>query len=394
MKPESKTVHWGDRRRKPENYVPVTTPIFTATTYFYESMQELDKVFAGELDGPSYSRYDNPTRVALEELMRELENGALAAACSSGMAALHLATLAALLDRPRRVLAANALYGSTPVMLLNIFGPLGVETEFVDICDLAAVEKAIADFKPGAIVMETVSNPLLRVGELDKIAEIARKNGAVLIVDATFTTPMLMRPLDLGAGIVIHSATKYLGGHGDVLGGVIVCDQDNAESIRSLSRTLGPALGPFESYLTMRGIKTLAIRMERACANACKVASSLAANPRIERVYFTGDPAHPDAAAIARLFPPNQFGAMVSCELKDAKQEDVFRFMDHLKMVVRATSLGDVHTMISYPAMSSHRELTATHRRRLGIHDNLVRFSIGIEAVEDIIADIEQALAS
>ena len=394
MKPESNTVHWGDRKRKPEAYVPVTTPIYNATTYFYESMKELDQVFAGEIQGPSYTRYDNPTRVALEELMRELEGGALAAACSSGMAALNLALLSALLDRPRRVLAADALYGSTAVMLLNIFGPLGVETEFVDICDLAAAERAVSEFKPGAIVMETVSNPLLRVGEVDKIAEIARKAGSVLIVDATFTTPMLLRPLELGAGMVVHSATKYLGGHGDVLGGVLVVDQDHVEPVRQLSRTLGPTMGPFESYLIMRGIKTLAIRMEKACENACKVASALAANPRIERVYFPGDPAHSDAAAIARLFPKGRFGAMVSCEIKGAGQDEVFRFMDNLKMVVRATSLGDVHTMISYPAISSHRELTATHRKRLGIHDNLVRLSIGIEAVEDILADIEQALAS
>jgi cystathionine gamma-synthase/methionine-gamma-lyase len=309
------------------------------------------------------------------------------------MAALHLATLAALLDRPKRVLAADALYGSTPTMLLNIFGPLGVETAFVDICDIPAVEEAVAESKPGAIVVETISNPLLRVCEMDKIAEIARSAGAVLIVDSTFSTPLLVRPLELGAGIVVHSATKYLAGHGDVLGGVIVADQENYEAVRTLARTLGPVMGPFESYLTMRGIKTLAVRLERQCANACKVASWLSTHPRVERVYFTGDPAHPDAAAIRRLFPTNLTGAMVSFELKGAGREEVFRFMDALKMIVRATSLGDVHTMTAYPAMSSHRELTAKHRHRLGIHDNLIRFSIGIEAVEDIIADIEQAFA-
>ncbi len=393
MKPESKAVHWGDRQRKPGDYVPATTPIYTATTYSYESMEDLERVFAGEKDGPSYARYGSPTRVALEELVRELENGAYAAACSSGMAALHLAVLAALVDRPKWVLAADALYASTPTMLLNIFGPLGVETAFVDICNLRAVEAAVAETKPGAIVVETISTPLLRVCEIDKIAEIARRAGAVLIVDSTFSTPLLIRPLELGAGIVVHSATKYLGGHGDVLGGVIVADQENGETVRTLARTLGPVMGPFESYLTMRGIKTLAVRVEKQCANACKVASWLSTHPRVERVYFTGDPAHPDATTIRRLFPASLFGAMVSFELKDAGRGEVFRFMDGLKMIVRATSLGDVHTGAAYPAMSSHRELTAKHRRRLGIHDNLIRLSIGIEAAEDIIGDIEQAFA-
>jgi cystathionine gamma-synthase/methionine-gamma-lyase len=310
------------------------------------------------------------------------------------MAALHLALMAALLDRPRRVLAADALYGSTTAMLMNIFGPIGVETSFVDICDLKAVEAAVTAEKPGAIVMETISNPLLRVGEMDKIAEIARRGGAALIVDSTFATPLLLRPLELGASMVVHSATKYLAGHGDVLGGVAISDKEHAEALKSLCRTLGPVMGPFESYLTMRGIKTLALRVERQCANACKVASWLAAHPRVDRVYFTGDPAHPDAAVIARLFPRNLYGAMVSFELKDAGREEMFRFMDRLKLIVRATSLGDVHTITSYPAMSSHRELTPKRRQKLGIRDNLIRFSIGIEAAEDILADLEQAFAT
>lgn len=392
MKPESKAVHHGDRR-KAGDYVPVTMPIYTASSYFYDSMEQLDRVFGREETGPSYARYDNPTRVALEELMRELENGAGAVACSSGMAALHLAVLSALMDRPRRMVAADALYGSTTSMLMNIFGPIGIETTFADTCDPQALERTVAEVKPGAIVMETVSNPLLRVGEVDRIAEIARRHNAVLIVDSTFATPLLVRPLDLGAGIVVHSATKFLAGHGDVLGGVIVADAENYEPVRILSRTIGPVLGPFESYLTMRGIKTLPLRVERQCQNACKIASWLSAHPRVDRVYFPGDPKHPDAPTVARLLPKNLYGAMLSFELKGAGRPEVFRFMDALKMIVRATSLGDVHTMTLYPAMASHRELSAKHRERLGIRDNLVRFSIGIEAVEDIIEDLEQALA-
>lgn len=393
MKRESKAVHWGDRRRISGSFTPVTTPIYTATSYSYDSTETLDRVLGREAEGPSYTRFGNPTLDALQELLRELEGGAYCAACASGMAALHLALTAALLDRPKRVLCADAIYGSTANMLMTVLGPMGIETSFVDICNLSAVKKAAGERKPGVVLMETISNPLLRVGEMDQIAEIARANDAVLIVDSTFATPLLLRPLELGAGIVIHSATKYLAGHGDVLGGAVISGPDHADSLRSLAQTLGPVMSPFESYLTMRGIKTLAVRLERQCANACKVASFLSAHPGVERVYFTGDPAHPDSSAIARLFPKNQTGAMVSFELKGAGRQEVFRFMDALKMIVRGTSLGDVQTLASYPAISSHRELTPKHRERLGIRDSLVRLSIGIEAIDDLIADLEQALA-
>jgi len=176
------------------------------------------------------------------------------------------------------------------------------------------------------------------------------------------------------------------------MGGVVVTDADHLEALRALARATGPVLGPFESYLTMRGIKTFPLRMERQCANACRVASWLAAHPRIARVYFPGDPRHPDAAAIRRLFPANLYGAVVSFELQDAAREEIFHFMDALKMIVRATSVGDVHSMMLYPVMSSHRELSPKHRERMGVRDNLVRLSVGIEAPEDIVADLEQAL--
>ena len=391
MKIESKTVHWGDRR-KAGNFTPVTTPIYTAASYVYESMDQLDRVFGLEESGPSYARYDNPTRSALEELVRELEGGAGAIACASGMIGIHTALLAALLDRPKHVVAANMMYGATTGLLMNVLAPMGVETTHVDVCDLAAVQAALAESNPGVMIMETISNPLLRVGAMDKIAAMCRAAGVPLIVDNTFATPLMVRPLELGANIVCHSATKYLAGHGDVLGGVIVADQANYDALRTLSRTIGPVMGPFESYLTLRGVKTLALRMERQCANACKVASWLATHPRAERTFFPGDPKHPDADSIARLFPTNRFGGLVSFELKGAGRTEVFRFMEKLKMVVRATSLGDVHTMILYPAMASHRDLSPKHRERLGIRDNLVRMSVGIEAVEDIVADLEQAL--
>ena len=250
----------------------------------------------------------------------------------------------------------------------------------------------MTETKPGAVVVESISNPVLRVCAVDRIAAISRHANAPLIVDNTFATPLLLRPLELGASMVIHSATKYLAGHGDALGGVIVSDQENFETLTTLSRTIGPNLGPFEAYLTMRGIKTLALRMEKQCANARKLAAWLATHPRVERVYFPGDPAHPDATTVQRLFPKDLAGAMVAFDLKGAGKQEVFAFMEKLKMIVCATSLGDVHSMVLYPAMSSHRDLSPKHRERLGIRDSLVRISTGIEAVEDIIEDLNQAL--
>ena len=334
-----------------------------------------------------------PSASALEELVTTLEGGHGSLSCASGMAALHMAILTALTDRPKSIVAANALYGATVGLLMNVLEPSGISVKFADICDLDALRAAVAVAKPGCIVMETISNPLLRVGALDTIAQIAREAGAALVVDNTFATPLLCRPLELGAHFSVHSVTKYLAGHGDVLGGIVVTDEAHFATLRSLGRTLGPVLGPFECYLTMRGIKTFPLRMERHCANACRVAQWLAAHPRVERVYFSGDPRHPDAATIRRLFPADLYGAMVSFEIKGAARPEVFQFMDALQMVVRATSLGDVHTMALYPAMSSHRELSPKHRERMGIRDNLVRLSVGIEAVEDITADLDQALA-
>jgi cystathionine beta-lyase/cystathionine gamma-synthase len=391
LKIHTKAVHAGDRKRSGV-HIPSTTPIHTATSYFYESMAQLDRVFADEEKGYCYARYDNPSAAALEDLMCALEGGDAALACASGMAALHTAILSALTDRRRSIVAANAMYGQSVSLLMDVFEPAGVSIRFADFCDLASLRAVVAEARPGCILMESISNPLLRVGEIDRVAVLANEVGAALVVDNTFATPLLIRPLELGAHFSVHSVTKYLAGHGDVLGGAVVTLRQHADSLRALGRTIGPVLGPFESYLTMRGIKTFPLRMERQCANACRLASWLAAHPRVERVYFTGDPRHPDAAVIRRLFPEGLYGAMVSFEIKDAGREEVFRFMDSLKMIVRATSLGDVHTMMLYPVMSSHRELSPKHRQRMGIRDNLVRLSVGIEAPEDIIADLEQAL--
>jgi cystathionine beta-lyase/cystathionine gamma-synthase len=391
MKLHTRAVHAGDRKHI-GSWVPVTTPIHTATTYFYDDAADLERVFANEKPGPNYSRHGNPTNEALEELVSSLESGAGSLACSSGMAALNLAIMAALVDRRRVILAASALYGATISMLTKVLEPCGIETVFVDFNDEHATAAAIAEHRPGALLMETISNPLLRVAPLDRIAALAKESGAQLIVDSTFSTPLVIRPLELGASFVVHSLTKYLSGHGDVLGGIVTTTAANIEAVRTLARSLGPVLGPFESYLAMRGIKTFPLRMERQCANACRVASWLATHPAVERVYFPSDPAHPDAAVVKRIFAPNLYGAIVSFEVRDADVNRMYQLMNAFRLVVPATSLGDVQTMAAYPVMASHRELSPKHRARLGIRDNLLRISVGIEAPEDIIADLDQAL--
>ena len=204
-----------------------------------------------------------------------------------------MALLAALTDRRKSVLAANALYGATVDLLMKVLEPLGVAVRLRRRLRSRRGGRKIAESKPGCILMETISNPLLRVGDLDRIAELAREAGAALVVDNTFATPLLVRPLEQGANLVVHSLTKFLAGHGDVLGGVVVTDEAHSDAVRALSRTVGPVLGPFESYLTMRGIKTFPLRMERQCANACRIATWLQSHPRVERVHYLADPAIP-----------------------------------------------------------------------------------------------------
>ncbi len=391
MKLETRAVHAGDRKRT-GNWIPVTTPIHTATSYFYDDAADLDRAF--DSGAPSYSRHGNPTNEALEELVSSLEGGAGALACASGMSALNIALMAALVDRRRVILAASALYGATINMLMKVLEPSGVEIVFVDFADEAATAAAIAEHRPGALLMETISNPLLRVAPLDRIAAMANAAGAQLVVDSTFSTPLITRPLEFGAHFVVHSLTKYLSGHGDVLGGAVITNEANLTTLRTLAKSLGPLLGPFEAYLAMRGIKSFPVRMERQCANACKIANWMASHPSVERVYFPADPKHPDAANIKRIFAPGLYGAMVSFEIKGAERAGVYRFMNALKLIVPATSLGDVQTMVLYPVMGSHRDLSPKHRARLGIHDNLIRMSVGIEAVEDIIADLDCALGA
>jgi cystathionine beta-lyase/cystathionine gamma-synthase len=392
MKFETKVVHSGDRKRTPPRAIPSTTPIYLSSTYFYDTAETLDRIFGHEEDGPSYSRYANPTNDALEELTTELEGGFGSLATCSGMTALQLAFQAALMDKAPRIVSASAIYGATMKMLDVMLAPFHIETTYVDICDLEAVKATVERVKPGCIFMESISNPVLRVGDIAEVAKIAKANGATLIVDSTFSTPMLQRPLAEGANMVVHSATKFFAGHGDVLGGIIVSDEEHHETVRTLSRVVGGTLGPFESYLTMRGIKTLALRFERQCQNAAALAQWLSSHPLVDKVNYCGDPNHPDAAAIKKSFAPGLYGAILSFEIKGADRAAVMKFMNRLKLVVPGTSLGDVHTLLLYPVIASHRDVAPKLRERQGIRDNLVRISAGIEALEDIKADLDAAL--
>jgi len=385
LKIQSRAVHSGDRK-KAGPQIPVSTPIYTAASYFYDTTEQLDRVFAFETPGYAYARYDNPTNSALEEVLTSLEGGRGTLATASGMAAIEIALRVATMTRPRVILAADALYGATIKLLNQVLEPLGFGIHYADFRDLGEVERAIARTRPGCLLLETISNPLLRVAPMDGIAELARAAGAALVVDNTFATPLLVRPLELGAHLSVNSLTKYLAGHGDVLGGSVSSDAEHYDALRATGRVTGPLLGPFEAYLAMRGVKTFPLRMERQCANAVKVAEWLGGHPKVERVHF------PAGEVVHRLLPAGQFGAMVSFEIREASRAEIFGFMDRLKMIVRATSLGDVHSMLLYPWMSSHRDVAPEQKARVGIRENLVRLSVGIEAVEDILADLAQAL--
>jgi cystathionine gamma-synthase/methionine-gamma-lyase len=263
------------------------------------------------------------------------------------------------------------------------------------------VQAAIEQYHPCAVVLETISNPLLKIPDIPAITKWAHAQGAIVIVDNTFATPYLYHPIDHGVDVVVHSATKYLGGHGDVLGGIVATSAGRAAELRMQGRYYGANLGPFEAWLTLRGIRTLALRMREQCANALQVARWLKEQASIARVIYPGLSDHSDHELARRLFRPDHFGGMVAFELRDADEAQVppkngdyfiFRFMEKLKLIQTGTSLGDVYSLLLYPAQSSHHALGRAERLRQGIGDGLVRLSVGIENAEDIIADLEQAL--
>lgn len=391
MNIHTKAVHAGDRKQAPAQ-IGVTTPIYTAASFIPTSLAEQDRIFGAEEQGYSYQRYLNPTNAALEEQMTALEGGCGCLATASGMSALLIALHAALMDRTHSVICSRDIYGATIKLLDGVFAPFDVKVRYVDLTDLNALDAAIAQEKPGAVLLETISNPVLRVADIEAIAGRCRAVNAALIVDNTFATPLLVRPIELGAHIVVHSVTKFLSGHGDVLGGLVIGDEEHHAMVRYLSRIYGPVLGPFESYLAMRGAKTFPLRMERQCRNAQGLAAWLRNHPRVSRVHYLDDPAHPDAATIWKLMTDGLYGAMVSFELAGAQKQDIFRFVDSLKLVVNASSLGDVHSMVLYPWIASHREVPPKMKAEMGVTESLLRVSAGIEDLDDIIADFSQAL--
>jgi len=242
-------------------------------------------------------------------------------------------------------------------------------------------------------LLETLTNPLLRIPDFDGLIAAARAANTRVIVDNTFATPILFRPLEHGADFVVHSATKYFGGHGDLTGGVLVARKEFGEEVHHFSRLVGAVLGPFEAWLTLRGLKTLPLRFTRHCQSAQALAEWLAGHPKIERIHYPGLPSHPDFGRGRQLFPGGLAGGVVTMAIRGAGRPEVFRFINSLELFLKATSLGDVQSLILYPAISSHRDLSPRHRERLGITENLVRLSVGIEDPGDLQADLDQALA-
>ncbi len=384
-------VHAGTRAIE-NDFIPTVPPIHHSASFWYESMEDLDAVFAETRPGYCYTRYGNPTVTAFEAAAAELEGGEMALAFSSGMAAIHATLLATSVRAGAPVVAAHDLYGATYLLLDHLLRSQGAEVQFVDVADLDAVKAACEAHNPVALLVETISNPLLKVADIDALANIAHGQGATLVVDNTFASPFLVQPLTLGADIVIHSATKYMGGHGDVLGGVVISTLPHREELFKVIKVTGANIGPQEAWLLLRGLRTLPLRMRKHCDNGLEVAKWLQQHPRITKVNYPGLPSHPQHELATRLFSEQGYGGMLSFELAGAIQKDVFRFFEALEVCLPATTLGDISTLILYPAHSSHRGLSPEERVRIGISDGLVRLSVGIEDAKDIIDDLDQAL--
>ncbi len=394
---ETRAVHSGELRSAGQNgeapggdFYPISTPIYASTTFSHPNIETTDRVLGGEQAGYSYARYDNPTVVAFENALAALEGEGRAFAFASGMAAMHAALSSAECSGECTVLAADQLYGSTATLLVQVFGASGVETRFFDAGSPEDLEEKVEKLRPRAVVVETISNPLLRVADIPRIAEITQAAGSALIVDNTFGTPYVQRPLELGADIVVHSATKYLSGHGDLTAGVVVAQPPYDGAVEQMRKLVGGVLGPFEAWLALRGLKTLPLRMARQCENAREVAAWLLSHPKVDKINHPSLQSHPDYETACEILA--ETGGLLSFELATEGREDAFKFLNALELCVKAPSLGDVYTLAIHPATSSHRELSPARRERLGVKENLIRVSCGIEHPEDIISDLEQAL--
>ncbi len=389
-------VHGGQHRKTANDAgTPTIQPIYASTTYHYEDIEDLDKAFGGSTSTGEpafvYARQTNPNSHTFEAAVAQAEGGVGAIALGSGMAAIHTALLAAGLVPGTKIVASKDMYGPTVSLLQKVFAPTGVEIVLSDLCCIDAAE-FIHKEQPDVIYVETISNPLVKVVDLDAISAAAREVGAVTIVDSTFTTPCLLRPIEHGFDLVVHSATKYISGHGDSTGGVAVSAKNALlDQLRSYAILLGAMLSPFEAHLMMRGLRTMALRMERHCHNALQVARFLEEHPAIARVYYPGLATHPQHALAGKLLKNELYGGLLAFELKAQSREAAYRFMNNLKLCMPVTTLGDVFSEVSYPAISSHRTLTVAERDKMGITEGCIRLSVGIEHIDDIVQDLDQA---
>ena len=360
----------------------VITPIYATSTYAQSS--------PGVHQGFEYSRSQNPTRFAFERALADLESGARAFAFASGLAAM--ATLLDALDSGDHVVASEDLYGGSFRLFERVRRrSAGLDFTFVDLSDLQAVEAAMRP-QTRLLWVETPSNPLLRLADLEALAALARRRGMIAAADNTFASPYVQRPLEFGFDVVMHSTTKYVGGHSDVVGGALVVGEsaELAERLAFLQNAVGAVTSPFDSFLAQRGLKTLALRMQRHCDNALKIATWLEGRPDVARVFYPGLPSHPQHALALQQM--HGFGGMVTAVL-DRDLAGTRSMLERTRLFTLAESLGGVESLIEHPAIMTHASIPPETRRRIGIDDGLIRLSVGIEDADDLIADLEQALA-
>jgi cystathionine gamma-lyase/cystathionine beta-lyase/cystathionine gamma-lyase/homocysteine desulfhydrase len=358
----------------------VVVPIFATSTYVQEEI--------GKHKGYEYSRVSNPTRTCLEKNLASLEGGRTSHVFSSGMAAIN--AMCTLLKSGDHVVCTNNLYGGTPRLFNQILTKYGLEFTYVDTTDLQAVERAIRR-NTRIVFVETPTNPLMTLSDLKAISQIANRRGAELVVDNTFMSPYFQKPIALGADMVIHSTTKFLNGHSDGLGGVVVCTKpEHAEKFAFIQKAAGAILSPFECWLVLRGVKTLAVRMEQHDANGRAVASFLNRHKKVKKVFYPGLPDHPQHELAERQM--SGFGSMITIETGSLKNAQ--RMLRKVRVCSLGESLGGVETLISHPATMTHAALGEKGRREIGITDGMVRLSVGIEDADDITRDLEQALAA
>jgi methionine-gamma-lyase len=366
----------------------VTTPIYQTSTFAFRNAKQGADRFAGAADGYIYTRIGNPTTVALEQNVAQLENGFGATATASGMGAVSTAYMA-LLDRGDHVVSTASVYGPSRVLMEKHMSRFGVESTFVDTSNLDNLRRAI---RPGTklVYVESPSNPSMLVTDLRAAAEIAHGAGALLVVDNTFASPYLQKPLDLGADVVLHSITKFINGHADVVGGILVAATEALhKKLRAMVVIMGCNMDPHQASLVSRGLKTLSLRMERAQANAMEIALWLERHPKVEWVSYLGLPSHPQYELVRRQMAGP--GAMISFGVKGGVEAGA-RLMDSVKLAALAVSLGGVETLICHPASMTHASMGREARLEGGVSDGLVRYSVGIEDLEDLIADLAQAL--